>query len=360
MMTLKCKCGAKYRLPESAAGKRGKCKKCGGVFTVPARKAVPVAAVEDDLYALAGGDAVARPQSEMPADGPDSEIPEPLRIPSPEAAREREIETERPREGKASIAAYLAAVRNSSFQLVNVGNAITLAFIVVVMAASFVLWFAPMYGMIGLAMIYGYYYAFLLNAARDAAGGEDELTQPPLEDGLWDGFFLPAIQFGLTYLVTLLPPYLYLGAALSQSNPDLLTGELLSPYQVLLDEGLTTELVIFVLLQFAGLFIWPMYILVVAVGGSILAISRFDLIVKTIVKTLPAYIVTVALVYLAQGMPLAAAAIQEAAGGGESVSGMIGLHMLRTAIQVVAMVIAMRAIGLYYHHFKRKFAWSWG
>ncbi|MGE3181233.1 MAG: hypothetical protein AB7N71_06340, partial [Phycisphaerae bacterium] len=140
-MTLKCKCGATYKLPDSAAGKRAKCKKCGGAFTVPMpkRQTVPDN-VTDDLYALAGGDAIAPPQSEIPDVGPPGDIPEPLRIPTAEAARNKVIPGERPREGKGSIAAYLAAVRTSSFQLLNLGNLVTLGIVIGLLGAGFVLW----------------------------------------------------------------------------------------------------------------------------------------------------------------------------------------------------------------------------
>ncbi|MGE3181700.1 MAG: hypothetical protein AB7N71_08725, partial [Phycisphaerae bacterium] len=268
---------------------------------------------------------------------------------------------ERPREGKGSIAAYLAAVRTSSFQLLNLGNLVTLGIVIGLLGASFVLWFAGAYGLIGLAMIYAYYAAFLLNVAQDAAGGEDELTQPPLEHGLWDGIFFPALQFGLTYLVTRVPAWAYLATMLAQYDAELIGAAAENPFQTLLDAGLTKELAIYTGLLFAGILLWPMYILIVAVGGSIFGISRFDLVMRTILQTLPAYLVTVGLVYLAQALPIAGAAIQHAAlQDNSSFMQSAGIHLSQTALNVVAMVIAMRAIGLYYHHFKRKFAWSWG
>lgn len=44
-------CAAAFRVPASAAGKRGKCPKCGAVFTVPAPEEEPAAAGGDDLFA---------------------------------------------------------------------------------------------------------------------------------------------------------------------------------------------------------------------------------------------------------------------------------------------------------------------
>jgi hypothetical protein len=46
-------CGARFKAPDAAAGKKGKCKKCGASILVPVPEAVGAAA-EDDLYDLAG------------------------------------------------------------------------------------------------------------------------------------------------------------------------------------------------------------------------------------------------------------------------------------------------------------------
>jgi hypothetical protein len=44
-------CGARFKAPDAAAGKRGKCKKCGAVIAVP--EPVPAAASDDDMYDIA-------------------------------------------------------------------------------------------------------------------------------------------------------------------------------------------------------------------------------------------------------------------------------------------------------------------
>lgn len=45
-------CGARFKAPDAAAGKKGKCTKCGSAIVVPAPPAVEAAA-EDDLYDIA-------------------------------------------------------------------------------------------------------------------------------------------------------------------------------------------------------------------------------------------------------------------------------------------------------------------
>ncbi len=46
-------CGARFKAPDAAAGKKGKCKKCGAVIAVPVPEPVPAAASDDDMYDIA-------------------------------------------------------------------------------------------------------------------------------------------------------------------------------------------------------------------------------------------------------------------------------------------------------------------
>jgi hypothetical protein len=67
-------CGARFKAPDAAAGKRGKCKKCGAAITVPVPEPVPAAAAEDDMYDIAEPDAAPakpyRPATAAPAVAP--------------------------------------------------------------------------------------------------------------------------------------------------------------------------------------------------------------------------------------------------------------------------------------------------
>jgi len=39
---------------------------------------------------------------------------------------------------------------------------------------------------------------------------------------------------------------------------------------------------------------------------------------------------------------------------------MLALRAALVPIEVYFTIVAMRTVGLYYHHFKERFAWSWG
>jgi hypothetical protein len=59
-------CGARFKAPDAAAGKKGKCKKCGAAIVVPAPAAAE-SAFEDDMYDLAAGPPPPLPKQPPPA-----------------------------------------------------------------------------------------------------------------------------------------------------------------------------------------------------------------------------------------------------------------------------------------------------
>jgi DNA-directed RNA polymerase subunit RPC12/RpoP len=64
-------CGARFKAPDAAAGKKGKCSKCGAKILVP--ELAPVAsapAMDDDLYDVAGTPPPPMPSRPAPAPAP--------------------------------------------------------------------------------------------------------------------------------------------------------------------------------------------------------------------------------------------------------------------------------------------------
>jgi hypothetical protein len=112
--------------------------------------------------------------------------------------------------------------------------------------------------------------------------------------------------------------------------------------------GLLAKAGVLAVLLLLGLFLWPMTVLCFALGG-VSCLGRLDLLVVTIAKTLPVYLLTVLLV---NGVDLIVTFFTPDG----PFSGPTFLHRV---VQVYADIFAMRVIGLYYAHFKRRFAWSW-
>ncbi len=115
-----------------------------------------------------------------------------------------------------------------------------------------------------------------------------------------------------------------------------------------------------------GVALWPMVVLCVALGGFE-SLYRVDLIALTIIRTLPAYVLTLALMFgaivllrvLGTGTAVNAVSRDSATSGG-AIGSSVLVHILTVGLSVYLDIVLMRLIGLYYHHFKGRFAYDWG
>ena len=70
-ISVRCSCGQSYKVPETAAGKRVKCSKCGGAVAVPAA----ASGVAKSAVAKSGGGPTTKPQKPKPkVSDPDDEF----------------------------------------------------------------------------------------------------------------------------------------------------------------------------------------------------------------------------------------------------------------------------------------------
>lgn len=258
------------------------------------------------------------------------------------------------------IIAYIAAVRRSCFSLLRPLNLVTLGLVALSLVGTIVLSVVGLFGLVGQLIIWGYFAAFMLNAVQDAAAGEEDLTQPDVAQGLWDGLFQPAMLYGAANLLVLLPvigfvAYRVFSGAWSGDDTLALDG-----FAFIRAAAPPQEFAFTIVLYALGIFLWPMVLLVVAVGGSLTELVRFDLILRTIRRTLPGYCIVVLCVYGSQLIPVGADVLQQALQGELSLLQLLGFALLKYLAYVYSATLAMRAAGLYYHHFKSRFAWSWG
>lgn len=197
---------------------------------------------------------------------------------------------------------------------------------------------------------------FQFQIIQEAAAGEDNLPNPGLDNGAWEivaAFFkwvgswvvvmLPAIAFMIWHSTS--------GAA--SFLPILLQG-------IGGMIGSSTVLTMIILMAL-GMFMWPMVILCLALGGFS-TLQRPDLLVRTIVKTFPAYLATVLLVFGSSAVEVAFQRYLQQSGPGAAAAttNTVGVRMLGIGFGIYVDIVALRCIGLYYHHFKNRFAWSWG
>ena len=212
---------------------------------------------------------------------------------------------------------------------------------------------------IGSLVVMAWYMSFQLNIVLGAAAGDEELPTLSLTGGWWEDVTLPFIRMCAVTVVAWLPALAYLvttGLLQTMGGLPSLAGGPGGGMQILS----TPELTIAGLLLAAGYFLWPMLILVVAVGGAG-SLIRVDLMVQTIAKSLMAYLLVAALALAANGVQFVGQWLTDDLLGEESsLSAILVCIAVRMAIGLYCMIISMRAIGLYYHHFKHRFAWSWG
>ena len=216
--------------------------------------------------------------------------------------------------------------------------------------ARIVLPWAPLIGPVGTWIILSWYCAFRFSVIMETSTGKDELPDFDLTDGVWDGMVLPFFKWIGSWLIIFAPAFVFAIVALqtmvaaSGGFIALLSGGLTSMMQ----GAIAAEAIVFVLLLLAGLVIWPILILCVALGGFA-SVARVDLMVVTVFKTFPMYLLTVAVVF---GTAFLVPTV-------EAISAGIPGQIVSIGVALYVEIIAMRVIGLYYFHFKHRFAWSW-
>jgi len=195
--------------------------------------------------------------------------------------------------------------------------------------------------MVSWGVLQGFVCAYLFSVMEHAAAGHTDLPEMQLTDGFMDGVIAPLFKFIIAGMLCFAPVVGYLAAMGTQLIPAIRDG----------DPGVGVFMAL-------GVFLWPIVMLVMGIGG-VGSLIRIDLIVATLMRTIIPYILVFIL--------LAAVVIMSStltymltAKGTSTTGGAIAIKLLLQVIQLYAAVVTMQVIGMYYHHFKTRFAWSWG
>jgi predicted Zn finger-like uncharacterized protein len=355
MVVVQCpQCLTRYRVADQSLGKLGKCKKCGEPFTL----AAVAEGLEDDLLG-----ALAQGQTQQREALPTAPVPPPL---PPDTGLPSSAASPTQPEQVTGFESYLRDVGRSLLFFTRLGNLVTFAIVVFIVALRFPLSAVPFFGPLLVLIVIGWYMAFQLNVVLAAAGGDPDL--PDLMTGDWgEGILLPLLKYLASWVMALVPFAIGLGYLVAFDQLDIwealrhfgtaLGGNFLAAFDTNQGGGPLLGLI----LLFA-MTLWPMMLLVVAVGGM-RSLVRFDLMVLTMFRTLPAYILVVILAYIGVVGPSLLVALGWVAVNPDE-STRFGLLFAVAAfgviLQVYGNIFTMRVAGLYYHHFKHRFAWSWG
>ncbi len=354
MPSFRCECGAKYKFPDSALGKKAKCKKCGVVFRLkpPDTSTIPIA----DESPFAAEISSAARKAPPPAPKPPPNYPG-LVIETAEDSKTstREATDDVPAKG------YWGSIFWTLFFPSNIGNLIT--FLVIWFVLSLVPLFAASWIGLGFFILVSFWYiGFRFDVVQSSAGGDENLPKLGFSGDYWDELFLPALRWLGSWVVVTLPAVVYLFIRYDASAGDV-AGVLLEGIAGLI-LGFYDDYYLLAMLGL-GFFLWPMIILCLALEGFS-AVSRVDYILATIVRSIPAYAFTVFLVFatMAADVYVQYVIANAAAGGPTSVGAGLGVGLLTriasTGVALYLEIVMLRVIGLYYHHFKDKFPWGWG
>jgi len=351
MVICQCACGARFRVPDEALGKRARCKDCGATFTLQPEDdgTIPLADESWPSGAAPGG---ARGDFSPPPSGSPASaaMVGPAFAPlSRETARRRN---------------YWSDVLWSFLFPCSPGNLIIFVVLwVVLVIASLLPLIAPATSLLA-AM---WFAAFRFTIIESAAAGESDLPDLDVTSDFVGELAAPWLRWTASWLVVLLPAVGYLvlawytGRMTAAEVTRALVGGISGLWQ-----GATSGEPIFDALLYLGIAFWPMVVLCFALGGME-TVYRVDLMVVTIVRSLHAYLTTLALLFVATvAVPVLSEAISagtagtSGGAGGGTAGGTFLAFVLTTGVSIYLEIVSMRLIGLYYHHFKDRFAWDWG
>ncbi len=354
-----CECGASIRLPERAAGRKARCSSCGKVFTVPAPPPSPptTTPAEDpsgpgDWLIEFAREADRAPSVILPPAPPMPFADDP---PPPPPRHKREDDGDRRDSAMQGISgperSYWADLLNA-FAFPFTSEAwITLGLLTIFSVGAGVLGFMPLLGCFFYVVVAGYLAAFFMNTIRDTAAGEDDLPEVWMSSFFSD-LLLPLLQFVLTWVVVLLPALVLLIYSLAQ----------LEDTNSVLAFADTVPIFWILALATVGLFLWPAVILITAIGGSIRSVWP-QTVIMTVARAPLAYLsmCAVLLVSAAGWVFFSSGALDELAAkspvGGGTVRMAVLLALVAGIFKLYTAVVAMKAIGLFYRHHKRKFPW---
>jgi hypothetical protein len=349
MQVIKCVCGARYKVPAQLAGKRVQCKRCSAKMQVPESEPPPEFDDSFSPFADEAAAAASRGASRVEAALNDEEtrrseahgqVQDPRMSFDVAPSRRKEASSALPGAGSAMVGFWKDSLWSFAF-VSRPGSLIIFLIVGACSAFQVIVGAAGIIGGIASFIISGWVASFLFKIVVSAAAGERDLPELTLTDGFFDDVIAPFFKFAATWMIVLVPMIVYVAAV---------------GVDVRADNALEKHLVPVVGLLAFGVFLWPMCVLVISIGGFS-SFFRPDLILFTIVRTFVPYVMTCVITGAAVGVMAVA---QDALARESGASNPIAVAMVLKVLELYAWVVAMRVIGLYYHHFKQRFAWSWG
>lgn len=355
-LRVKCKCGKVLKIPSRLAGKVAACPQCKRKYRIPAEPDPQPSHLDLDLLA---GMPVKSPSSthgielETNSAG-DVEPPSAIAVDTEAPiklgyARDQDKPTTRGNRLGDTIEGpkrsfWADALGSFIYPVRNVSNGVVCGFILIVSSVAVLLQFAGIFGLIGTFIINAWLAALYFSIIQDTASGSDDLPNLIGGNGMMDDLFLPSFKF-IGAVAVVLGPAAILSICVGLG-------------------WVPASLRVMGIMWFvAGVFILPISLLLFAFDAPG-AIFRLDLIITTVFRTLLPYL-AMWLILLAvatfYGLTFLAPDLIEfkrPGSGGKLIETHIGVGFLLRMLGTFLALIAMRVIGLYYLHFKKRFAFD--
>ena len=352
-----CVCGATYRVPDAALGRRVRCKKCGSLFEVEGDETGPIPVADFPSQSPSTGEAIGVSSAavapgasgddgvevwragDAPTDGPISR-PTPARGYGQSILWTLLFPSD-PR-GLLTLAGIVAM-----FVLVDVTSVLSLGLL------TSIAWF----------LFTGAYCGFRFSVVEGAAAGDESLPDVRGADFI-DDILKPAMAWVGACAAAGLPAVMWL--MLQVYTGVITAGDGASLSQVVFADPRVAFAAdpIFCAMIAIGVILFPMIVLCVSLGGFS-CLWRVDLIVLTILRTPAPYLVTLAFILATWVVEVLLEVVFSPTGTGVTTGGaLLASALVQRAIVLTLCIymdiVGLRLIGLYYHHFKHLFAWNWG
>ncbi len=209
-----------------------------------------------------------------------------------------------------------------------------------------------------------WYAAFRINVVEASAMGRFQLPDVEITTHLLFDLLSPAVRWFGSWLVVMIPALMYvIDRAYDGVNVIGNTWQALVNLPLGGAGGPTVDPVL-TLLVLAGIFFWPIVVLVVAIS-DFGELRHFERVLITLARSPGPYLLTVLIVAASYAVHILASMFLGAtntAGWGTAVTpgGWLLQRVLGTGVELYVSIVAAMAIGLYFRHFGHRFAWDWG
>ncbi len=357
MLVAQCPaCGARYQVPDEVAGRKARCKKCSRPFTLPMPQ--PDSG-RLELTPMTGA-STTQTGTVVMRNRPDEAGTGALR-------RGAGTEPGQPARPGRAFPDYLVSLGRAALLGATPASIALFAvtwFILFLREILVSPWFVcPGVGLAGWFVLTFWYLAYQMNVVVHASSGEATIPAPTMAAGWVDDLLVPGVKMWIADLVAYLPALVFaavvMGGAVSwrqwagQLGAAIVGTDLATPAQQ--QPGLGAALLA------AGWLLWPALIVALARGGATAAL-RLDRVLLMIGRAAPAYLVTVlvALTSPAAHVGLRAWLLHpQPTGGPVDLVQVLLVPAAVVAAEVYTALLAARAAGLFYHHFRNIFPALW-